>query len=78
MKLSEIYWIGYIDKIKNNIIEILNDPYMDMNLQIELLDIYKIINSNDVLLEEKKRKAILVEHYLNMVEDIHSYKIRNR
>lgn len=69
MSLKDNYWESYIEKVKDRITETVNSSSIGDVLQDELLDLYKILDDNDLAMGERKRKAVLAEHYLNIISD---------
>ena len=78
MSLSESYWENYLDKLKNTITDVINNNLIDHELQDELLELYKTLDDKNISLDERKQKAKLVDHYLEMCNDIVNDDYRKR
>ena len=70
MSLNDIYWENYLENVKNKIPEAINNNMIGKELQEELLELYRLLDDNNISITEKKQRAKLVEHYLEMCREI--------
>ena len=78
MSFSSNRWEKYLDKLKFEIVETLNNSYLGPEMIVELNDLYNILNNKKLPLEIRKQNAVIAEHYLSMVRDITNIKGRGR
>ena len=78
MSLREFYWNKYFNNLKSTIIDVINNNLVGEDLEKEMLDLYQILDDNSIHIEEKKKRAILAEHYLVMCKDIINNNTRKR